>query len=420
MKKIIVTLLLTAFVLGALWLLPSIRKNNSPAYYPQSEKYFWKVQSVDTMKYSRDVAYEKLEDATFDAEIERQIRAIAGVGATHAAIGTPYDEKFFPFLKRWADMARRYGLKVWFRGNWSGWEGWFGYPKNMTRAEHLQKTKEFIARHADIFADGDIFSACPECENGGPGDPRLNNDAAGHRQFLKDEYAATREAFAAINKKVESNYFSMNGDVARLIMNKETTRALDGIVVIDHYVPTPKQLAEDIHSIALQSGGKVVLGEWGVAIPDIHGKMNEEARAEWVENALKAMLALDGDLAGMNYWLAVGGGTELWPQGMETSKVSEVLKKYYDPKLVYGRVTDELSRPISGAKITFGGQSVFSDNNGNFKWRGVEWGREIETAADGYASKKMPASDSFQNIALVNKNPGLFFKISLWLKKIFN
>src|SRR3989344_8216148 len=122
----------------------------------KEKKHSWEVTSIDTMKYSRDVAREKLGDLSFDRVIEEQIKNIAGTGATHVAIGTPYDSEFLPYLKRWVNTARKYSLKVWFRGNWSGWEGWFEYSK-ITRAEHIKKTKEFISKHQDIFEDGDVF-----------------------------------------------------------------------------------------------------------------------------------------------------------------------------------------------------------------------------------------------------------------------
>src|SRR3989344_2717782 len=223
---------------------------------------WWEFQSIDTMKYSRDIAREKLGDLEFDSVINQQVRDISETGATHVAIATPYDEEFYPFLKRWVDAARKNNLHVWFRGNWSGWEGWFGYPK-ITREEHLKKTEKFILNHKDIFSDGDVFSPCPECENGGSGDPRRTGDAAGHKKFLIDEYKVTKEAFRQIKKNVASNYASMNGDVAKLVMDRPTTAALGGVVTIDHYVATSEKLVSDIEFIAQASGGKVVLGEFG-------------------------------------------------------------------------------------------------------------------------------------------------------------
>ena len=72
-------------------------------------------------------------------------------------------------------VVRKHGLSVWFRGNFSGWEEWFGYPK-IKAYEHINKTRNFIINNPELFADGDIFTSCPECENGGPGDPRDTNN----------------------------------------------------------------------------------------------------------------------------------------------------------------------------------------------------------------------------------------------------
>jgi len=290
----------------------------------------WEVQAIDTMKYSRDLSREKINDKGFDAIIDQQVKNIAEVGATHVAIATPYDEEFVPMLKRWVSAARKYGLKVWFRGNWSGWEKWFGYP-SITREEHLKKTKDFILANADIFKDGDIFSSCPECENGGPGDPRSNGDLLGHRAFIISEYQAAKSAFQKIGKNVKADYFSMNGDVARLVMDKETTKALDGIVTIDHYVKTSERLVNDIKSLAAESGGRIVLGEFGAPIPDIHGEMTEAEQARWINGNLSALVGISS-LEGVNYWVNVGGSTELWDSnGKARAAVSEI-KKFYKPR----------------------------------------------------------------------------------------
>lgn len=74
----------------------------------------WEVRSIDTVKYSRDLASEKLEDPSFDEVIDLQVKNIAQTGATHVAIGTPYDPKFLPFLRKWVSAARKNRLNVWF------------------------------------------------------------------------------------------------------------------------------------------------------------------------------------------------------------------------------------------------------------------------------------------------------------------
>lgn len=292
----------------------------------------WNFQSIDTMKYSRDLSREKLEDNTFDTVIDSQVKEIALAGATHVAIATPYDSEFLPVLRRWVKAAREYKLKVWFRGNFSGWEEWFDYKK-ITREEHMEMTREFIENNADLFEDGDVFTACPECENGGNGDPRIKGDVEGHRQFLIDEYTLTKNEFEKIGKKVVSNYDSMNKDVAELVMDPATTQKLGGIVTIDHYVATPQQLNDDVTMLARKSGGKIVLGEFGVPIPDINGDMKEEDQALWIHQAL-SLLSKNKNLVGLNYWVGEGGSTELWKYGVPKKAVASI-QEFYTNSITY-------------------------------------------------------------------------------------
>lgn len=287
----------------------------------------WKFESIDTMKYSRDLSREKMNDETFDKIINQQIELIAKTGATHVGIATPYDDEFLPMLRRWVKSARANKLKVWFRGNFSGWEGWFEYPK-ITREEHLVKTRQFIEKNGELFEDGDVFTPCPECENGGPGDPRFTGDIDGHRAFLIAEYKAANEEFERINKSVVTNYSSMNFDVAKLIMDRRTTREMGGVVTIDHYVKNPEKLSEDATYIAILSGGKVVLGEFGAPIPDIHGQLSEVEQAEWLRKALDS-LDTNTHVIGLNYWVGTGGSTQLWDgNGVARAAVEEITTFY--------------------------------------------------------------------------------------------
>ncbi|MBI2034362.1 MAG: hypothetical protein HYT11_01380 [Candidatus Levybacteria bacterium] len=321
MKKII-------FAIAILFIL-SISFFIKKTIFSEIKETSWSVQSIDTMKYSRDPSREKLHDPSFYAVIEQQVNAIAETGTTHISIGTPYDDEFLPILREWVKAARSHNLNVWFRGNWSGWEEWFDYQK-ITISEHIAKTEKFILSHPELFEDGDVFTPCPECENGGPGDPRRTGDVAEYRKFLMDEYKVTSKAFKSIKKNVASNYLSMNGDVARLIMDKETTKKLDGIVTIDHYVRSPEKLVSDIKEIARNSGGQVVLGEWGAPINDIHGSMSEEQQAVWINAAFEQLTGLP-ELKGMNYWTSFGGSTELWDKKGNARKAVSVLTKYYIP-----------------------------------------------------------------------------------------
>ncbi len=329
-RKQIVLILLAALpfaFLIAIFFSIHNRENQVITVIPEKKKPVWSIRSIDTMKFSRDRALEKLKDNSYDIEIEKQIRNISSTGATHVAVGTPYDKKFVPYLKRWVFFARKYGLHVWFRGNMSGWEGWFDYP-SISEEEHTKLVEKFILDNPDLFEDGDIFSSCPECENGGPGDPRKTGNYEGYRRFLINEYNTTKNAFSKINRKVDSNYFSMNGDVAILIMDKETTRALGGLVVIDHYLKNSTELAVYAKEIAERSGGKVVLGEFGAPIPDLNGKMTEAEQSGWVENALNG-LQNQPQVIGLNYWTNEGSSTALWNKDHSERQVVGIISHYY-------------------------------------------------------------------------------------------
>lgn len=294
-------------------------------------KNHWKFQSIDTMKISRDRAREMRDNPAFDNEIEIQIRDIAATGATHVGIGTPYDEEFIPILRQWVNVARKYKIKVWFRGNFSGWEKWFGYNQ-ISQQEHMDKTRQFILNHGDLFEDGDIFSSCPECENG----PRLQTgnmyEVQKYREFLIAEYNITKESFKKINKNVQSNYFSMNLDVAKAVMDPQTTSQLDGLVVIDHYVRKPEQLASDVEMIAHKSGGKVVLGEMGAPIPDLNGQMNDEQQQRWLQDAFIFLSNVE-ELEGINYWVNKEGTTAIWRPDNSPRPAVEVITKYFGGEL---------------------------------------------------------------------------------------
>ena len=295
----------------------------------------WSIRSIDTMKYSRDLAREKGSDQNFDEIIDSQLKAIASTGASHVAIATPYDEEFVPYLARWVQTARKYNLKVWFRGNFSGWEGWFDH-KRISRSDHLTATTKFITAHATLFKDGDLFTPCPECENGGPGDPRKTGDIAGHRQFLADSTQVGKDAFAKIGKKVEVGYHSMNYDVAMAVMDKETTKKVGGIVAIDHYVASIDKMVKDIDALKERSGGKVFLGEFGAPIPDLNGNMTETQQATWIRDTLSRLVE-HKSVVGLNYWVAVGGSTELWDDSMKKKEGVDILTNYYSRLILQGQ-----------------------------------------------------------------------------------
>lgn len=320
--------LLAAFLLGLSIMLVIFKLISIPQKMGEvSNVKRWQIESIDTMKYSRDQARQGLNNAAYTNEVNEQVAAIAATGANYIAIDTPYDNEFLPVLKLWVHAARVNGLHVWFRGNWAGWEGWFYYPK-IDESTHIADTKQFILNNADLFQNGDIFTACPECENGyklNPGDPQ---QVVSFRNFLITEYNIEKEAFASIGKNVSINYTSMNADVARAVMDKQTTQELGGVVVIDHYVQTPEELASEVSFIGQESGGKVVLGEFGAPIPNLQGTMTNEQQKDWIEDSLQ-LLSVDNDLIGVNYWVNQGGTTALWNTDGSAKPAVAVISSFY-------------------------------------------------------------------------------------------
>lgn len=327
MKVLIATLAIVVVAILFLTARRSFDVNPNKVQESNQPKRVWEIKSIDTMKYSRDPSGEKLNDPTFDQTINIQVKNIADLGATHVALGTPYDEKFVPYLRRWVEAARRNGLKVWFRGNFSGWEGWFGYKKDLTREGHLELMRTFINQNGDLFENGDLFTPCPECENGGAGDPRRTRDIEGFRKFLVEEFQAANTEFRIIGKNVRT-VGSANYDVASLVFDEETANAVGDLVVVDHYVKSPQQLAQDIRVLSQKSQAKILLGELGVPIPDIHGKLTDEEQAAWLEEALK-LLAKNENLIGLNYWVSVGGSTAIFKNDISPKPSAKVLENYY-------------------------------------------------------------------------------------------
>jgi len=381
----------------------------------QTQQGIWQFQSVDTMKYSRDLARQELHNPDFDNVIDQQMQNIENTGATYVAIATPYDNEFLPILRRWVASARAHHLHVWFRGNFSGWEGWFGYAK-ITRVQHMKMTKAFILHNADLFQDGDIFTACPECENGGPGDPRQTGDISGFQTFLIQEYTITHTAFSEINKHVASNYDSMNGDVARVVMDKQTTEALGGIVTIDHYVKDSEQMVRDIKEIAANSGGKIVIGEFGAPIPNIQGTMTDTDQANWLGDILYK-LAHTKEVIGVNYWTSVGGSTALWDANGQAKQAVNALTNAYSFHGVSGTVIDALHHPIKGVKVVVAGKTIVTDSAGHFLLPYLTGKQKVAISTPGYFTKAVVVTNDSkeQTITLEQKKENIFFMLERML-----
>lgn len=315
-------------------------------------KTLWKYQCIDTMKFSRDNARSLSKNPNLPMLINTQLTAIKDMGANCVAIGTPYNNEFIPYLSAWVKVAREKGLHVWFRGNFAEWEGWFNYPKFKDINDHHKKIYDFITANSTLFQDGDVFMPATEPENGGLGDPRSASDKAdAFNKFIVNSYNNCKNAFAQINKHVECGYFSMNGDVAKDILTKDTISAIGGTATIDHYVSSVDGMESYIKEIHDKLQANVVLGEYGAPIPDLNGPMSPDDQAKFVEILLKNLYSHRDIIPGVNYWVLSDSSTALLNPDGSPRPVVDVIKKYYKPAVIYGTVKSLTGKPLQNVHV---------------------------------------------------------------------
>ncbi len=389
---------------------------------PAATNCIWEICSIDTMKTSRDRAREQANNPEYDKAIQQQLTTIKNTGANYVAIGTPYDAEFLPYLKRWVDLARSTGLHVWFRGNWSSWEGWFEYPKTMTPQEHLEKTSKFIHDNPDLFADGDIFDACPECENAGPW-PRVASKAA-YNEFIVTQHSNTQQAFDSIGKKVRTDLPSIVGGHAKEVLMQDTLRDLNNVVSIDHYVKDVHNMEMYVNYFKDTFDTKVFVSEFGAPIPDINGEMTEEEQAMFVDSVLANLYAHNDAVVGLNYFTLYDGSTALLNTDESERKVYGVIKKYYSPTIIVGRVTNTLGQPLSDITIQANTDtSTKTDEDGVYALKIPAYSLTLTVTNEKYTSKSATittAEDNnviTKNFKLRPQQPSYFYKAKEFLKK---
>lgn len=328
----------------------------------------WKYQCVDTMKTSRDNAQKWAMKKDLKEHIAWEMAMIKDLGANCVAIDTPYDEKYKTYLLAWVEAARKEQLHIWFRGNFASWEGWFNTRQNKDVQKFFESTDNFIIKNPDLFMDGDIFTAAPEAENGGPFNQVEKNEHETYRKFLLQEKEVTDKAFKKINKSVVTSWSSMNGGLAKRMFDKPTLEGLENVATIDHYIKDARMMGEFIDYFNKKFDAEVVIGEWGAPINEITGKMNEDEQAEFVDSLLFEMYKKKDVVKGNNYWTLYDSSTAVYEKDRKERKVVNTIKNYFKPTIVHGVIKNTLQDNIEDAKITTidGYNVTSSDFRGEF------------------------------------------------------
>lgn len=430
MRKALFRVLIAAatFLLTAVFVLCAVLLSyRGDTYYSAlaPRKHLFDVQSVDTMKYSRDMSWQILDDPdSFKPMLDEQMARIAEAGATHVGIATPYDARFLPVLRLWVASARTHGLSVWFRGNFSGWEGWFDYAK-IDRTTHEQLLRDFLRNNPDLFRSGDIFTPCPECENGGQGDPRQTGDTSGYNAFLIGEKELADDEFARQGKRV-AVYPSMNADIARQVITPATVRAFDGTILIDHYVRAPEQFASDIRAISEQLNARIGLGEFGAPIPDLNGNMTQARQAKYVDALFKAMYPESATIPVVNYWTLSGGSTMLIGDDGAPRAAYFTVQNYFKAFNVQGAIYNSIGESVSGARVSVDGSGYTATTDGAYQIFVPRQYASATFAADGYepVTLLMPANATTtlvkRDVYLEPLNLDLWYQMRAYLYQKLN
>jgi hypothetical protein len=181
------------------------------------------------MKLSRDKAGQYQNDKNLlDSDISKVLDNAKIIGANCISIGTPYDERFVPILSKWVSSIHAKGFKVWFRGNFSAYEGWFDVPKYSNIDQHHTDLSNFLYRNNSLFNDGDIFTPAPEPENGFPS---AYENKKGFADFLLKSYQVCFDAITKMELSVKCGYFSSSLAAGQSLVLYENDTVIGGGII---------------------------------------------------------------------------------------------------------------------------------------------------------------------------------------------
>jgi hypothetical protein len=192
-----------------------------------------------------------------------------------------------------------------------------------------------------------------------------------------------------INKKASCGYFSVNGDIAREVLTEDTVKRTGGRVVIDHYVKDATRFGKDIEFLHNKLQAKVVIGEFGGPIPDIHGDLTQEEQAFLIREFLSELVKRKAYVEGMNYWVTQGGTTRLFDEEGTPRLAAITLRDFYNPTVVQGVIQDDRKQPIENVEIVFSDYNLLAktDKNGRYEVKIPAGNTNIVVKKDNYLTQ---------------------------------
>jgi hypothetical protein len=322
------------------------------------------TRGADVMKYTKDT----MANQPTDKEIENIVSILKGLNITHIALSIPMDaDNDYPqgsrpsprssvaLTQKWADTVHGQGLKVIWRGTWSGIEGIYNFPKRVGQnrfpagtaasaetdghSTWLGKTYQYIINNPSFFQAGDIWAPLPERTEGIFSDSTSFLPSGGELQsnyvnFFNDLKTVSDKAFLRVNKNVitgmtANNYSEvMSGWLPQSLFDHNKIVSID-YYGIDH---SSEEMENDIRRMAKLKGKPVFLQEWG---DYWNVNLNQAQRTQYLSGiyAVLKRLADDGVLAGFNYWGGWDNSAEgilsKTATGYELNYRGQMLKDFY-------------------------------------------------------------------------------------------
>lgn len=297
-------------------------------------------RGIDVMKWTKDTLKNQPSDAQIDGIVSTIVNTIH---PTHIAISIPMDPSAdypgsapsprdaYAFTQRWSDSIHNHGVKVLWRGTWSGIEGIYNFPKQVGtnrfpagtaatavtdgNSTWLGKTYQYIVNNPSFFQNGDIWAPLPERTENIFQDSTsfLSHGGAGiqtnYANFFKDLKTISDQAFAQIGKQPITGFTANNFTEVKSTWLPQSLFDAMGIIAIDHYAHSPADLDADLRFIYNLRKKPVFLQEWG----DYWNEgMPESERAAYLNQIYGVLqnLVNDGVIVGFNYWGAWVGDNE--------------------------------------------------------------------------------------------------------------
>lgn len=310
------------------------------AHAQTNKKHLSDFISVDVMKLTKDTMSNQLSDV----DIKSAVDALAQTQSKYLAVSLPLDastdypesSKPYPrsaeaYTLAWANAIHGVGLRVLWRGTWSGIEGLYNFKKLVgsnrfptgsvetaqTDGQNswLGKTYAYITSHPDYFANGDIWAPLPERTENIFFDDRAFLPSSGgiqknYAQFFNSLKKTSDLAFNKIGLKVYTGWTANNFSEAKSGWLYNSIFDNADMVVVDYYGSshTAEEMDTQLRLVYKKYGKQIFLQEWS---DYWNGQLSENQRGEYLKSMYSTFqkLANDGILAGFNYWGGWSGGS---------------------------------------------------------------------------------------------------------------